>query len=181
MKRMTYGLAFLLVALAAPVIYGDQPGRGVRGVDVIVKQQPSDHAVTDARGNFALEALAAGTYTLTFRARKADDMHRSTPDKVIVATLYSIKIDGTKRAVNKTGLTTNDLLAGVDIDVNLGPGARIRGQVAAAAQKKMVWIPKEPGSNLPGHWVAEDSAEAKAARRFNAHPFRVEGVLQIQR
>lgn len=181
MKNLTRGIAFLLVTLATPLISGGEPARGVAGVDVIVKQRPSDRAVTDGRGNFALEALAAGTYTLTFRARKAEDDHRSTPDKVIVATLYSIKIDGTKRAVKKSGLTTNDLLAGIDVNVDVGPGARIRGQVAAGASKKMVWIPKEPGSNLPGRWVEEDSAEAKAARHHNAYPLSIEGVRQIQR
>lgn len=181
MKNMTRGIVFLLVALATPVSYGGEPARGVAGVNVVVKQRPSDRAVTDGRGNFAIEALAAGSYTLTFRARKAEDDHHSTSDKVIVATLYSIKIDGTKRAVKQSGLTTNDLLAGVDVNVDVGPGARIRGQVAAAAMKKMVWIPKEPGSNLPGRWVAEDSAEARAARHYNAHPMGIEGVRQIQR
>src|SRR5437016_11855063 len=181
MKHMTRGIVFLLVALATPVIYGGEPDRGVGGVDVIVKQRPSDRTVTDARGNFAIEALAAGSYTLTFRARKAEDLHHSTSDKVIVATLYSIKIDGTKRAVNKSGLTSDDLLAGVEVDVNLGPGARIRGQVAAGALKNMVWIPKEPGSNLPGHWVEEGSVEAKAAPHHNAQALNKEQVRQIQR
>lgn len=179
--KLTRGFVFLLVALATPVIYGGEPSRGVAGVDVIVKQRPSDRAVTNARGNFALEALAAGSYTVTFRARKAEDMHRSTSDKVIVATLYSIKIEGAKRAVKRSDLTTNDLLAGVDVEVDLAPNARIRGQVAAGAMKKMVWIPQEPGSNLPGRWVEEGSAEAKAARHFNAHPMGIEGVRQIQR
>lgn len=181
MKDMTRGIVFLLIALAMPVLYGGEPARGVGGVDVIVKQRPSDRAVTNARGNFALEALAAGSYTLTFRARKAGDMPGSTSDKVIVATLYSIKIEGAKRAVNRSGLTTNDLLAGVDLEVQLGPGARIRGQVAAGASKNMVWLPREPGSNLPGRWVEEGSAEAKAGRHFNAHPMGIEGVRQIQR
>ena len=165
-------IVFLLVALATPVIYGGEPARGVAGVDVVVKQRPIDRAVTDARGNFAIEALAAGSYTLTFRARKAEDLHRSTRDKVIVATLYSIKIDGTKHAVNKSGLTSDDLLAGVDVVVDLGPGARIRGQVAAGALKNMVWIPKETGSNIPGYWVEEGSAEARAAVHHNAHQIR---------
>ena len=178
---MTRGIVFLLVALATPVIYGGEPARGVAGVDVIVKQRPSDHAVTDARGNFAIEALAAGSYTLTFRARKAEDLHRSTSDKVIVASLYSIKIDGTKRAVKKSGLTTDNLLAGYEVDVDLGPGARIRGQVAAGALKNMIWIPKEPGSNLPGRWVEEGSAEAKAAVHHNAHAMGLEELRQIQR
>jgi hypothetical protein len=181
MKHMTPSIVFMLVALATPVIYGGEPARGVAGVDVVVKQRPSDHAVTDARGNFAIEALAAGSYTLTFRSRKADDLHHSTSDKVIVATSHSIKIDGTKRAVNKSGLTSDDLLAGVDIDVDVGPGARIHGQVAAGASKKMVWIPKEPGTNIPGRWVEEGSVEYKAALHHNAHPLSVEGVRQIQR
>jgi len=180
MKNMTGGIVFLLVALATPVIYGEPP-RGVAEVDVILKQRPKDSAVTDARGNFAIEALAAGSYTLTFRARKAENLHRTTSDKVIVAMAYSIKIDGAKRSVNKTGLTSDDLVAGVDVIVDLGPGARIRGQVASSTLKNMVWIMKEPGSNLPGRWVAEDSAEAQAAIHHNAHAMRVEGVQQIQR
>ena len=148
---------------------------------MIVKQRPSDRAVTDARGNFGIEALAAGSYTLTFRARKAGDLPGSTSHKVIVAMVYSIKIDGAKRSVNKTGLTSDDLVAGVDVGVDLGPGARIRGQVASDALKNMVWITQEPGSNLPGHWVEEGSPEAKAAQHHNAHAVSREGVQVIQR
>ena len=166
-KHRPPSIVFLLVALATPVIYGGEPSRGVAGVDVVVKQRPSDHAVTDARGSFALEALAAGSYTVTFRARKAEDLHHGTSDKVIIAELYSIKIDGTKRAVNKSGLTSNHLVAGYDVDVDLGPGARIRGQVAAVALKNMVWIPHETGTNIPGRWVEEGSAEARAAAHHN--------------
>jgi hypothetical protein len=94
---------------------------------------------------------------------------------------YSIKIDGAKRSVNKTGLTSDDLVAGVDVIVDLGPGARIHGQVASSTLKNMVWIMKEPGSNLPGHWVEEGSPEALAAIHHNANAMRVEGMQQIQR
>jgi hypothetical protein len=181
MKNMTRGIVLLLVALATPVICGDDSARGVAGVEVVVKQRPSDHAVTDGRGNFAIEALAAGSYTLTFRARKAEDLHHSTSDKVIVATLYSIKIGGTKRAVNKSGLTSTRLAAGVEVEVDLGPGARIRGQVAADALKNMIWIPQETGSNIPGHWVEAGSAEAKAAIHHDTHQMTMEEVRQIQR
>jgi hypothetical protein len=181
MKHMTSGIVFLLVALATPVIYGGEPARGVAGVDVIVKQRPSDSAVTDARGNFAIAALAGGAYTMTFRARKAEDLHHSTSDKVIVATTYSIKIDGAKRAVNKSGLTTDDLLVGYDVNVDLGPSARIRGQVAAAASKNMVWIPQETGSHVPGHWVEEGSAEAKAALHHHVQLMSTEEVRGMQR
>jgi hypothetical protein len=185
MKPMTLGIVFLLVALATPVINGGQPapgpGSGVAGVDVIVKQRPSDHKVTDARGNFALDALAAGSYTLTFRALKAEDLHHSTSEKTIVATSYSINIAGAKRAVNKSGLTSDDLVAGRDIDVDLEAGARVRGQVVAVALKNMVWIPKEPGSNVPGRWVQEGSAEHRAGVHHNSHLLSVEAIRQIQR
>ena len=178
---MTRGIISLLVALAAQVIYGGEPLRGVAEVDVIVRQRPRDSVVKDARGKFAIEALAAGNYTLTFRARNADSLHHSTRDKVIIAMAYSIKIEGAKRAVNKSGLTSDDLLAGVDVVVPCGPSARIRGQVASNVLKNMIWIMKEPGSNLPGRWVPEDSPEARAARHHNAHAMRIEGVQQMQR
>jgi hypothetical protein len=61
MKNMTPGIVFLLVALATPVIYGGQPSSGVAEVDVVVKQSPDKHKITDERGNFALEGLAAGS------------------------------------------------------------------------------------------------------------------------
>jgi hypothetical protein len=181
MKHMTRGIVFLLVALATPVSYGGEPDRGVAGVDVIVKQRPRDSTVTDGRGNFAIEALAAGSYTLTFRSRKGGDIPGTTSHKVIVAMAYSIKVDGTKQAVNKTRLTSDDLLAGVDLVVDCGPGARIRGQVASEALKNMIWVSQEPGSNLPGHWVEEGSPEAKAARHHNAHAVSREGIQVIQR
>lgn len=162
MKSMTkVSVVFLFAAFTASASYGGEQARGVAGVDVVVKQNPSKRAVTDARGNFAFDALAPGSYLLSFRARKAQDTKSITTDKVAVATSYSIKIDGTKRSVNQSGLTNDKLLAGVDIRVDVGAGAKIRGQVSAGASKKMVWIPKEIGSNVPGHWAEAESLEAK--------------------
>jgi hypothetical protein len=180
MKTITRSLTFVLLTLAISAIYGDEP-RGVNGVDVILKQDPRTRALTNRLGNFALDALPAGSYTLMFRARKASGITRSTSDKVIVATSYSIKIGGTKHALDKSGLTSDDLLDGVEVDVEVEAGARIGGQVAAGGIKKMVWIPREPGSNLPGHWVEEGSAEAKAALHHNAHGVSLEALRQIQR
>lgn len=169
MKSMTRGIVFLLVACATSVSYGGQPPRGVAGVDVFVKQNPSKRTMTDARGNFAFDGLAPGTYALTFRARKAKDSNTQTSDKVTVATTYSIKVDGGKRVVNQSGLTTDNLLGGLNIIVDVAPGAKVRGQVAAGALKNMVWIPQEPGSHIPGHWAEEGSAEAKRAFKSNAY------------
>lgn len=160
MKNMTRAMLSLLVACATTVSYGGQAPRGVAGVDVVVKQNPSKKAVTDARGSFALDGLAPGSYTLSFRARKAANTKAVTTDKVIVGTSYSVKIDGVKRSITQSGLTGDKLLAGVDIRIDVGSGAKVRGQVAAGALKRMVWIPKEPGSNIPGYWAEEGTVAA---------------------
>ena len=174
MKNLMRSILLLLVAFTASAIYGGQPAPGVAGVDVVVKQNPSKRAVTDARGNFAFDALPPGSYTLAFRARKAQDTPSTVSSKVTVATSYSIKIEGTKRSVNQSGLTSNKLLAGVDIAVEVGAAAKVRGQVLAGGTKKMVWIAAELGSHMPGHWVDADSKEAAAHNtlRVSADDFR---------
>jgi hypothetical protein len=160
MKNMTGGVLFCVVALAASGVNGGQLGTGVAGVDVIVKQVSNRRDVTNAWGVFAFEALPAGSYTLNFRARPAKDVRSMTRDKLIVATTYSIKIEGTKNPINRSGLTTDKLLAGVDIPVQVRAGAKIRGEVLSGTRKNMIWIPKTPGTNIPGHWAEEGSSEA---------------------
>lgn len=161
MKSMTKpSVVFLLVALATPVIYGGQSASGVAEVDVVVKQNPGKRRITDERGHFVVEGLAPGSYTLTFRARKSDLLPETTRSEVIVATSYSINIEGIKRAVNQTKLTSDRLIAGVDIPVEVGPGAQIRGQVLAVAPRRLVWVGPKVGTNMPGHWVDAESSEA---------------------
>jgi hypothetical protein len=165
MKNMTRGILLLVGVFAASTIYGGQPAPGVAGVGVVVKQNPGKRAVTDAKGNFDLAALAPGSYMLTFRAQKATEMKNKATDKVIVASSYAINVQGTKRPITKTGLTSDDLIAGVDVPIQVAGGGKVRGQVSAGSLKKMVWIPAEPGSHIPGRWVAVDSREP--ARRSN--------------
>jgi hypothetical protein len=167
MKKITCSIVLACVAFATSVVYGGQPAPGVAGVDVFVKQMPAKRSVTDARGNFALDGLAPGSYTIAFRAKEAKSVKTASTSRAIVATTYSIKIDGTKRSVNQSGLTSDKLLAGVDIAVQVGAGAKVRGQVLAGAVKKMVWIPGALGSNIPGHWAEEDSKEASMHNRVN--------------
>jgi hypothetical protein len=164
MNKFSRGILLLFFAFVAAAVQGGESTTGVAGVEVVVKQNPAKRAVTDARGNFALGTLSPGSYTLAFRAQKAKDTKTSTTSKVTVAESYSIKVEGAKRAVNQSGLTSNKLIAGLDVPIQLEQGATIRGQVLAGATKKMVWIPSELGSNIPGHWA---EAGSKEVGRFN--------------
>jgi hypothetical protein len=160
MKKMTAGLVFCVVAFATSLIYGGQEPSGVAAVNVALKQNPKKRAVTDAHGNFSLDALPAGSYTLFVWAKSADDLRQSTGNIVIVATSYSIKIEGTKRPANESNLTSDNLIAGVDIPIKVGSNGNIRGRVLANGVKRMVWVPRIVGGNVPGHWAEEGSADA---------------------
>ena len=169
----------LLVCVAlATSVYGGQPAPGVAGVDVSVKQMPAKRSVTDARGNFALDGLAPGSYTLSFRAKEAKNVKTPPTNKAVIASTYSIKIDGTKRSVSQSGLTSNSLIAGVDIAVQVGSGAKVRGQVLAGGVKKMVWISGALGSNIPGHWAEEDSKEVSMHNRSNLNANDIRNNMQ---
>jgi hypothetical protein len=160
MKNMTRSILLLSILFAIPAVYGQNP-KGVAGVAVSVKQNPSKHSVTDARGSFSFEGLPAGSYILTFRVQKAKDTKTVSTTQAIVATSYSIKVEGGTRPITQK-LTSDSLIAGVDVPVQLGGGAKLRGQVLAGGLKKMVWIAPEVGSHFPGHWVEADSKEAAA-------------------
>ena len=160
MKHMIRGLVLVSILFALPVAYSETP-KGVAGVTVTVKQNPAKRSVTDARGAFSFEGLSAGSYTLSFRAQKAKDTKTVSTTQAIIATSYSIKVEGGTRPITQK-LTSDNLLAGVDLPVQLGAGARLHGQVLAGALKKMVWIAPEVGSHFPGHWVEADSKEAAA-------------------
>lgn len=178
MKNKIGGIALALAVFAASNIFGAAPAPGVAGVTVTVKQSPGKRATTDARGNFVIDALPAGSCTLTFRASPAKETKTSTTSKVTIATSYSIRIEGAKHPVNQSNLTSNKLLSGVDVSVEVGAGGRIQGQVLAGALKKMVWIPPALGSNIPGHWADPDSKEATA---LNTNRISNDDLRNIQR
>jgi len=179
MKSITLTVLFVF-SVVSSAVFGAQPPaqapHGVAGVEVFLKQNPKKKVTTDASGNFSLDALPAGSHVLTVRAKKANDQASTTASSVVVATSYSIKIEGTKRAVNQTGLTSDKLVSGVDIPIDVA-GGKIRGQVMAGGTKKMVWIAGEVGSHLPGHWADADSKEASNANRYR---IRRDDMLQKQ-
>jgi hypothetical protein len=171
MKIMTRGILFCAVAFAASLSYGSEEPRGVAEVNVALKQNPKKKAVTDAQGNFVLSALPVGSYTLFVWGPSAKDLHQTTGSVMIVATSYSIKVEGAKRSADQNHLASDKLIAGVDIPVVVGPSGNVRGRVLAEGVKRFVWVPKISNSNLPGHWAEEGSAEAVPSHN----------VTQIQR
>src|SRR5204863_3194562 len=84
---------------------------------------------------------------------------------------YTIVVSaGNKKVAANTVPGEKFTRGGVAMKVEVGAGLNIAGQVAIQAGpttksgKKMVWIPPQLGSNFPGHWVEEGSAEAVAAK-----------------
>jgi hypothetical protein len=174
MKKITLGIAIMTAVFASSPSNGAEGPRGVAAVDVILKENPSKRAMTDTRGIFAFDGLPAGSYSLIFKAKKAKGAQEQATNKVTVATSYSIRIDGGRRVV-KSGLTSDNLIGGFELRVD-GAGSKIRGQVTADALKNMVWIPREPGSNIPGRWVEANSSDAKRAFKSQAIGMSGEGL-----
>ncbi|HEY5074276.1 MAG TPA: hypothetical protein VII34_06220, partial [Pyrinomonadaceae bacterium] len=63
-SKVNRGTLLLFIVFAGSTVYAGQPAPGVAGVEVVVKQSPAKRAVTDARGNFVLDALPSGSYML---------------------------------------------------------------------------------------------------------------------
>jgi hypothetical protein len=160
MKNIRRGILFCVVAFSTSLTYGGQEPSGVAEINVAVKQKSGKPAVTDAQGNFILDALPAGSYTLFVWARSAKDLQPTTRNVMVVATSYSIKVEGAKRSAKQSNLTSDALIAGVDIPIEVGPGAKIRGRVLAEGLKRFVWVPKTSDTNLPAHWAEEGASDA---------------------
>jgi hypothetical protein len=97
---------------------------------------------------------------------------------------YAVVVSAGKKKVSANVPGEKFAGGGVAMKVDVGAGLNITGQVAAQtgpvskSNKKMVWIPKQLGSNIPGHWVEEDSAEAIAAK--NAGILTTKDIQRMQ-
>lgn len=156
MKNMTRGIPLLLVAFAASALYGGQTAPGVAGVEITVKQtsggKTMKQAKSDASGNFVVGSLPEGAYTFEFRAKNLPDMKKKQ---------VTISVAGTKKSGQLDKIPGDHLVSGVALKVEAAKGANVTGQITTGP--RMVWIAPMLGSNRPGHWVEEDSAEAKAS------------------
>jgi hypothetical protein len=156
MKKMIRSLVMSLLLVAA-IAYGGIPPMNVTVSDAAGKA--AFKGATNTSGAFATAKLQPGNYVVQLNSKSA----------AAKGTYYAIVVSAGKKKVSANAVPAEKLSGGgVALKVDVGPGLNITGQVATEAKvqnnKKMVWIPPILGSNMPGHWVEEDSAEAKASK-----------------
>ena len=147
----------LLVALTVTTAFA-----GVPPVNVTVSGsgKAAFKGKTDAKGTFATAKLTPGEYTVQFNSDSAE----------LKGKKYALVVSAGKKKVSANIPGEKFARGGVAMKVDVGAGLNITGVVAAddapvsKNNKKMVWIPPALGSNMPGRWVEEDSAEAKIAK-----------------
>jgi hypothetical protein len=124
---------------------------------------------TAANGTFATGTLKPGGYVVQFNAKSAE----------VKGNNYALVVSAGTKKVTAGGVEGDKFAAGgVAMKISVGTGVNITGQVASDLKtmlkdgKKLVWIPKQLGSNLPGHWAEADSAEAKQAQTVRSYGFK---------
>ena len=127
---------------------------------------------TDSTGHFTLGTFPGGVYIMEFRASKAAEVKDQR---------FAIQIDGIKAKGRQGGIMAKYLLGGLGVDVETVAGTPVKGQVTTGSlspTKRMVWLPREIGSNIPGHWVEEGSARSVAG--VSAGIIRIETIRKMQ-
>ena len=158
MKNLIRNTLLSLLLMAASLAYGAVPA-----VNVIVSDAGGKAAykgATNTTGAFATAKLQPGNYTVQFNSSSAE----------LKGKQYALIVAAGKKKVSANVAGEKFAGGGVAMKVDVGAGLNITGQIAAEtgpvskSGKKMVWIPPTLGSNMPGHWVEEDSAEAKTSK-----------------
>jgi hypothetical protein len=127
---------------------------------------------TNAKGTFATGVLKPGKYVVQFNADG------------VKGGIYALVISAGTKKISADSLAGEKFAkGGVAMKIDVGSGLNITGQVSPGGQvdkdgKQMVWIPKQLGSNLPGHWAPADSAEAKEAKSRGT--ISTKGIQDIQ-
>ena len=169
MKRNAFSFPLLLLFFAASAILN---GADVPAVAITVKQNGKvvKQTESDANGNFVIGSLPEGPYSMEFRARRSEAFKNQQ---------FSIGVDGIKQAGSQ-GVAGDSLVGGVAVNVEVPRGSTVRGQIAigTGAGKKLVWVPPMLGSNMPGHWAEEGSADHILS--MNRGNVRRENIQRIQ-
>lgn len=173
MKNMIRSAVVSLLLIAACMAYGAVPPINVTVSDAGGKA--AFKGSTNAKGTFETAKLKPGNYVVQFNSTSG----------AVKGNSYAIVVSAGTKKVSAAGVSGEKFAkGGVALKVDVGAGLNIAGQVAAEANgaskngKKMVWIPPQLGSNMPGHWAEEGSAEAIAAR--TAGNLSTQGVHDMQ-
>jgi hypothetical protein len=152
-------LCFLVVAVSIASAAAAVPPMSVTVSDASGKA--AYKGGTNNTGVFATPKLQPGNYVVQLNAKGG----------ALKGHNYAIVVSAGKKKVAANSVPGEKFTAGgVALKVEVGAGLNITGQVAEESKtamkngKKMVWIPPIIGSNMPGKWVEEDSAEAKTSR-----------------
>ena len=162
MKNPSGKILSVVILFAASALYGGLP---LTGVNVAIRQPPTvkpiKQIVTVAKGNFAVDGLSPGKYAFAFRS----------PNLTEKTQKFFIAIAGAK--IKQDTISNQQLRNGIEVPVEVG-ASKIRGQV-----KRLLWIPAELGSRMPGRWVEEDAAGVEARSR-NTGEMSKDTVREIQ-
>jgi len=158
MKHISRGLLFSVALFAAAAVYGATPAMNVTVSDASGKA--AFKGMTNANGVFGTSKLTPGNYTVQIASQSAELKGKN----------YAIVVAAGKKKVSASAVPGEKFArGGVALKVDVGAGLNITGQVSTEERvsksgKKMVWIPPMVGSNMPGRWVEEDSADAAASK-----------------
>ncbi|MEY2518703.1 MAG: hypothetical protein QOF24_462 [Verrucomicrobiota bacterium] len=175
MKNIFRFASIVLFLIAVSVGYSALPALNVTVSDGGGKV--AFKGATNATGTFATPNLKPGNYVVQFNSSSA----------ALKGNTYALVISAGKKKVTADAVPGEKFVAGgVAMKLEVGSGLNITGQVATTvnvridpkSQKKMVYIAPAVGSNMPGRWVPEDSAEAVAARQSGM--LRTEDVRKMQ-
>jgi hypothetical protein len=159
MKNMIRSTALFLLCFGVSMAYGGIPAMNVTVTDASGKA--AFKGATNSSGGFATAKLAPGNYTVQLNSKSP----------AVKGNHYAVVVAAGKKKVAASAVPGEKFNGGgVALKVDVGNGLNITGQVAEESKsamkdgKKMVYIPPAVGSNMPGRWVPEDSAEAKLAK-----------------
>ena len=172
MKKLIRSTVLSLLLTAVGMAYGAVPALNVTVSDSGGKA--AFKGATNAKGSFATTSLKPGNYVVQLNSSSRE----------LKGKQYAVVVAAGKKKVSADVAGEKFAGGGVAMKVDVGAGLNITGQVAAQAGpvskggKKMVWIPPILGSNMPGHWVEEGSAEEVASR--NRQNIRKDRIQQLQ-
>jgi hypothetical protein len=175
MKQIIERLLFSVLILAAGTAFGAVPSIKVTVFDAGSKV--AFKGAIDGSGTFSTGNLKAGSYVVQFNA----------PNATVKGNQYLLVVSAGSKKVSADGVAGEKFLGGgVAMRVEVGSGLKIMGQVAdsvnaridSKSQKRLVWARPRIGSNMPGRWVPEDSAEAVSA--YNSGEIRREDLRKWQ-